>query len=103
MERFTNKRAHIDVLDECTEEHLDDVNMEGDECGAEISKQVSGLTGVEHVRPALRTVPSDISSTACSEISRLLFKSYPKTQYGIVLRSFQFTGLKNTNGWSIVS
>ena len=44
--------------------------MERDECGAEILNLVSGPTGVEHVRPALRTVPSDIYSTAFSEISR---------------------------------
>ena len=95
MDRFTNKRAHIDVLDDYTQEYImDDVTMEKEDCGAEILEQVDEPKGVEQVKPALRAVASDISSTACSEISRPLLLSYPKTQFGTVQRSFQFNWFK---------
>ena len=67
MDRFTNKRAHIDVPDEYTQEYMDDMTMEKDDFGAEIL-ELNESKEVELVKPVLYVVASDISSTVCSEI-----------------------------------
>ena len=104
MDRFTNKRAHIDVLDDYTQEYImDDVNMEKEDCGAEILEQVDEPKGVEQVNQPFVLWRLTFLPLHVVRYHGLFYYHIPKRSMGQYSVHFSSTSLKSTNGWSTAS